>query len=545
MLAAMAPFFFLSLLAGCQPDPIEGGDSALPGGPDPEGLPGDTDDSGNSGGDKDEYGCADLYAPDRLVAYDLEMGAGEWARLRADYTAGRKEYVEAVLHLDGERADVQVRLKGNPDFSWMGDKMQFVVSFNEVDPDARFHGLRKITLDASWYDSTVLRDRLSYDVMRRAGGLPAACANNATLSINGEFYGVYGHIEYFDHEYLERAFGKEAANGGLWKYGTELKANDDEANEPSIRAFWRAETVAEMEATGNVDQWTRAWAAETVLGDADGYVCCAHNFYLYEHPEEGVLFIPWDFDDTLEVTEYDDDPVLGYESWPFSQPHFVTVLDDPAYRAGYVDHIEALNAAMDPALMRAQVAAWDAQVSPAVALDENRTWGDEERASTLLRLDRWFQARHDSLDTWVSCARGAPVDNDGDGLDSCADRDDTTPTAEESCNGIDDDSDSAIDELAECDDCIRHDLDDVHLLMCRWPRTATEAQEACEARGGTLADLDSTEAIYMTFFWTWPDDEPWWLAGERGGDCYSWDEASFQFAWTPCEESHPSVCALP
>ena len=543
----MAPPLALLLLAACTPYPDT---RPAAGGHDTSGtepLPGDTAGGEDTGGgsSKDEFGCADLYAPDRLPAYELDIGTGEWARLRADYTAGRKEYQEAVLHLDGETADVQLRLKGNPDFSWMGDKMQFVVSFNEVDPDARFHGLRKITLDASWYDSTVLRDRLSYDVMRRAGGLPAACANNATLTINGEFQGIYGHIEYFDHEYLERVFGKEAAGGGLWKYGTEAKANADESTGEAVRAYWRASTLAEMEAAGNVDQWTRGWAAETVLGDADGYVCCAHNFYLYEHPEEGVLFVPWDFDDTLDVTDHDDDPIDGYENWGFSQPHFLTVLADPGYRAAYVDHVEALNAAMDPALMRAQLAAWDAQVAEAVALDEKRTWGDEERTTTLLRLDAWFQARHDFLTGWVACERGAPTDLDGDGLDSCSDGDDTTALAAETCNGVDDDNDGRIDNAEACDDCTRHDLDDVHLLMCRWPRTASEAQSACEARGGGLATLDSTEAIYLTYFWTWPDDEPWWLTGQRGTDCYSWDESTFNYAWTPCAEEHPSVCALP
>jgi spore coat protein CotH len=542
----MTSAFLFAFLAACTVSDDSGG-SEGGNGPGATELPADTGaaDTAEEAGPDDEWGCADIYAVDKLPAYELDIATGDWARLRADFSAGRKDYHEAVLHLDGETADVQVRLKGNPDFSWFGDKMQFVLSFNEVDPDARFHGLRKTTLDSTWYDSTLLRDRLSWDVMRRAGGLPAACANNATLTINGEFYGIYGHIEYFDHEYLERAFGKEAADGGLWKYGAEPTANADIADEAAIRAFWKADTLDEMESVGDVSQWARAWAAETVLGDADGYVCCAHNFYLYDHPEEGVLFVPWDFDDTLEVTAFDDDPIEGYDGWAFSQPHFLTVLESPAYRAAYVEHVAELNEAMDPELMRANLAAWDAQIAEAVAADPLHTWGVEERTTTIERLDAWFLARHQFLDTWVACERGSPVDADGDGLDSCSDRDDSTPVGEETCNGRDDDNDGAIDELESCDDCIRHDLDEDHLLMCRWPRTAAEAQTHCEERGGNLASIGSTEALYMTYFWTWPDDEPWWLSGVNGGNCYSWDESTFTFAWTPCSESHPSVCALP
>jgi hypothetical protein len=391
----------------------------------------------------------------------------------------------------------------------------------------------------------LLRDRLSYDVMRRSGDLPAACANNATLTINGEFYGVYGHIEYFDHEYLERVFGKDAAGGGLWKYGTEPKANAEEADEAPIRAFWSSRNLARMESVGDVAEWTRAWAAETVLGDADGYVCCAHNFYLYDHPEDGVLFLPWDFDDTLDVTAYDDDPIDGYADWPFTQDHFVSVLADPAWRALYVEQVAELNAAMDPAVMLPALEAWDAQIADAEAADPLHTWGVEEREATLERLRAWFVARHAFLDAWVACERGAPVDLDGDGLDSCSDSDDTTPLGEETCNGIDDDSDGVIDELPDCDDCIPHDLDDDHLLFCDWPRTAAEASAMCEARGGGLADVTSTETLYMIYFWTWPDNQPWWLSGQRGSDCYAWDESSFNYTWRPCDESHPTVCRLP
>jgi hypothetical protein len=132
------------LLLACLPDGV--GPAGTGAGVEDSGvstaLPGDSadDDTG-----EDPWGCADLYDPSYLPAYELEIGSAEWARLRADFTAGRKDYHEVTLTLDGERVPAQIRLKGNFDFSWFGDKLQFVISFNEVDPDARFHGLRKTT----------------------------------------------------------------------------------------------------------------------------------------------------------------------------------------------------------------------------------------------------------------------------------------------------------------------------------------------------------------------------------------------------------------
>ncbi|GDX78316.1 hypothetical protein LBMAG42_01270 [Deltaproteobacteria bacterium] len=514
-------------------------------------LPGDTsgdsggEDTGDSGGSDDPFGCSSIYDQGKLPAFDLQIEAMEWLRLESDFAAGRKDYHEAELRYEDEALPVMVRLKGNPSFSWFGEKLQFVISFNEVDPDARFHGLRKIALDASWYDSTVLRDRLSWAIMRDRGELPAACANNATLSVNGEFYGVYGNIEYFDHEYLERAFGKESAGGTLWKYGSEPKANEEAADYDKLNTFWSTTNVATLETLGDVEEWTRAWAAESVLGDDDGYVCCAHNFYLYDHPTDGILFLPWDFDDTLDIAPFDSDPESGYGHGLFQQSIYLAVLRDPAWHEVYVNEIEAMNAAMDPDVRLAELDLWDAQIAEAVAADTLRTWGDEERAQTMDRLRAWLPARHAAVNAWVACERGNPPDADGDGLDACDDRDDGTPVSAETCNGFDDDNNGKIDDTEACDVCARHDLDGRHFEYCSWPRTASEAEVHCEERGGELASLDDTESYYMTFFWAWPDTQAWWLAGQNGGNCLAWDEASFNFAYVSCVEEHPSICAVP
>ena len=509
------------------------------------GLPGAPTEEDSGEERSDPFGCASIYDPGTLPAFELEIGGMEWAQLSADFGAGRKDYHEATFRYEEEEAPVMVRLKGNPSFSWFGEKLQFVISFNEEDPDARFHGLRKIALDASWYDSTVLRDRLSWTMLRERGDLAAACANNATLSINGEFYGVYGNIEYFDHEYLERAFGKEAATGTLWKYGSEPTANEDAADYDKLNRFWSTTDVAALESLGNVQAWTRAWAAESVLGDDDGYVCCAHNFYLYDHPEQGILFVPWDFDDTLEIAPYDSNPESGYGHGLFQQPIYLAILRDPAWHAVYVDEVEAMNAAMDPGVRLPDLAEWDAQIAEAVAADTLRTWGDEERSQTMQRLRDWLPARHAAVAAWVACERGDPPDLDGDGLDACDDRNDGVAVAPETCNGVDDDNNGVVDDLLACDVCARHDLDERHFLYCSWPRTAADAQTHCEERGGTLASLEDTPAYTMTYFWTWPDTQPWWLAGQNDSTCLAWNEAIFNFAYVACSEAHPSVCALP
>lgn len=537
--------------------------------------------------------CPDLLDPEGpVLEAEVLIDPAEWSALQQDYRQGRKEYRPIRLRVQTggaddpgggvEEVEAWLRLKGNPSFSWFTEKMQFVVSFNESDggsgdSGARFHGLRKLTFDAAWYEPTLLRERIAWSVMRRAGGLPGACVRSAALTINGEYYGAYASIEYFDHEWLERNFGDSQAGGGLWKYGQEVVANGEAANGGDITRLWSTTDPALLAEMGDATEWLRAWAAEAVLGDDDGFWCCAHNFYLYQHPERGVLFVPWDFDDILEVTPYDSDPVDGYPSGAyglFQQPQFRAFVEDPVWRARYVEQVAIVNAAMDPAVVLPQIDAWQAEIRPYIADDPTRSFVVEEHDQTVERMRRFVEGRHAFLNSWVACAQGAETDADGDGYASCADRDDGRadiyPGAPEGCDGRDQDQDGVIDEGAGCDTCLYHGMDSEQFLFCREPLPFIEAEARCQAAGGHLGYPQTTGGIYLTWFHTWPVLEPWWLGatdaaaegqwvdmagaqvsgnwdgGEPDGgateNCAAWDEQSFAWTSEDCADANPFLC---
>ncbi|MDP2304790.1 MAG: CotH kinase family protein [Pseudomonadota bacterium] len=548
-----------ALLACTSPDPIgPGPDPIVAVEPETEiiGPAPDSGDTGTEGPDtEDPDGCKGLYDPDVLQDFAIEITPEERAELEDDYARGEKDYHPVVFrHGDQIVEDAMIRLKGNPGFSWYIEKMQFVVAFNEVDSAGRFHGLRKIALDASWYEPTLVRDRVAWQVIRREGSLPFACANSATLTINGEYYGLYSNIEYLDHEWLERSFGAADATGTLWKYGYDPVANEEDSTGAAIARMNDTTDPDALAALGDLDNWIKAWAAEAVLGSDDGYWCCDHNYYLYEHPTRGILFVPWDLDDTFDVMGYDADPVRGYASGReiglFDQVHFWILANDPAWGPKYVDAVAALNDAMDPDTTIADIDAYEAQIADALVADPNRSFGWEEHVAQTERMRAWVRARHAYLDSWVACQRGSTVDTDGDGSPVCADPDDgdavVGPSGVEVCNGIDDDADGWIDDDAACDDCVRHDFDARHFTFCRWPRTNFDAEANCQARGGTLTGPETTGEVYVYFFYTWPVREAWWTAAVSGsGRCAAWDEASFSNGVAGCSEEHPSVCAIP
>lgn len=495
------------------------------------------------------YACDEIYDEDVVQAIEIEISDEDWSALLRDYSRGEKNYHPVVFRWEDEVVDdAMIRLKGNPSFSWFTEKMQFVIAFNQNDEAGRFHGMRKLSLDASWYEPTFLRDRVAWSMLRRQGLLPAACANSATLTINGELYGLYTNIEYLDHEWLERVFGDADATGTLWKYGYDAVSNEDAAT-GDVDRLWSTTDVDTLETLGDLDEWQLEWAAEIVLGDDDGYWCCNHNYYLYEHPTRGILWLPWDLDDAFDVQTYDVDPHHGYYDSLFRQDHFMALVRDPDWGPRFLDNLELMNEALDPALMVADIDAWSAQIAEHVELDPTRSVGWEEHLGAVERMRAWVPQRHQFIRSWIACQRGETTDADGDGHAVCEDPNDQDasvyPDAPETCNGVDDDVDGIIDEIEGCDDCARHDLESSHLLFCRTPRTQSEAEENCEARGGSLGSYSTTGEYYMYFFYTWPVFESWWTGSPSGGGrCPTWEVPSWGSGVADCDEEHPSVCRL-
>src|SRR5512138_2862483 len=165
--------------------------------------------------------CPDLYADGDLPTFEVEVTAETWAALRQDFALGVEVWRPAVFRHAGDTvADASVRVRGNN--SRCGDKLQLAISFDQIDPAGRYHGLRRIDLDHG--GCRVLEERLALSVMRDLG-LPAACANHARLVVNGAYYGLFLSIEHVNKDFLRRNFGSAADDGNLYKSGWQLKNN--------------------------------------------------------------------------------------------------------------------------------------------------------------------------------------------------------------------------------------------------------------------------------------------------------------------------------
>ncbi len=342
---------------------------------------------------------APAFAPDHVLAIEINMAPADWDALRAqtrtlDTILGQNcleaphpqpfTYFPADLVIDGEPLPmVGVRKKGFLG-SLSTEKPSLKIKLNEYLSRQTYSGLKKMTLNNSQQDPSLVKQCLGYQVFRDAGVTASRC-NFATVSVNGQSLGLFVHVESLDKSFLGRNFSSNDGNlyeGALsdfrpgWTGTFDLKTNELLNDRSDIEAVVTAldgpdtTLLANLSPLMDVDTFYTFWATEALIAHWDGYAGNTNNFYVYHDPSSDKLaFIPWGIDGILFGDPNDPRPVMGtgvlahrlYGLTPARLDYLArlrllidTVWDAPA-RLDEIDRMELLLA---PHVDAAQAAPW-------------------------------------------------------------------------------------------------------------------------------------------------------------------------------------------
>jgi hypothetical protein len=237
---------------------------------------------------------------------------------RASLALAPRVAVDATFATGGHAWPVGVRLKGTTTFRTLDGKPAFKVDFDHTDPEGRFRGRKRLTLNSMLQDSSMLHEHVSYWLYRHRG-VPAPRHTFARVWVNSAYYGIYGVVETMDEQFLDTAFPDDddgtlyEGNLSDFEVGHERQFEVEEAADTAVpyvdlealTATLAAAPddgfLAALDATFDLDALLRFLAIDLVSGNVDGYSRFRNNYLVYHAVLAGRWYlVPWGHDQAMQ-----------------------------------------------------------------------------------------------------------------------------------------------------------------------------------------------------------------------------------------------------
>ncbi len=303
----------------------------------------------------------ELFDVSEIISINIIMDEDEWNEMLQNATS--EEYYVCDVIVNGQRFyNVAIRPKGNTSLSSIAmdpetDRFSLKLEFDHFVEGQTCFGLDKLILNNNFADATNMKEAIVYDMYQFLDA-DASLYNYASVSLNGEYWGVYLALEGVEESFMLRNYGtqdgelykpesmgvgggnegdsseREAPGGGrpdmgdfdmsdidrsdfggfsMGGGGSDLNYTDDDLD--SYSTIWEGEVTGtgsadhrrvvtalqhisegdDIEEYLDVDNILKYMAVHTFAVNMDSLTgIMAHNYYLYEY--DGQLnLIPWDY----------------------------------------------------------------------------------------------------------------------------------------------------------------------------------------------------------------------------------------------------------
>lgn len=323
-------------------------------------------------------------------------------------------YVEAsVTCNEQEYKGVGVRYRGNASMRMIppDGKKPIKIDFDKYNPGQTFHGFKKMNFINCFRDPSMLRDKLTYDLMNKVGiPAPRSTFANLYLNIEGkerEHLGLFVAVEQVDSVFLQDRFNNSTGllikgelnrdlsyRGPKWdsySYDHELKSNPENSNTLFLIEFLKFlcessdEQFAEkIEQYFNVDGFLSWLAVNTLLVNMDSYAGLYHNWYLYYNTDtEKFEHIPWDVNEAFANLQLGTpQEMIDFSVYrPYVGDRILVrrILNIEKYNEQYLDYIqEYIDGVFAPEAMHIEMQRLHDFISDAVEADSHEIYSAED-----------------------------------------------------------------------------------------------------------------------------------------------------------------------
>jgi hypothetical protein len=270
-----------------------------------------------------------VFPKDRVLDIQVTMPEAAWNNLIA--TAKQEVWSTADVAIDGQKlGSIGFRPKGEYSLdSCVGDtgeltcdKLSFKLKFDEVDPEGRFYGLKRLALNQITDAGGLYMETMGYRIFKDFG-ITTPRTSYATLQVNGKSLGIYTVVEIPDGRFTDHYFG---GNGNLYKeawpdrtdsgyFINALETNKETANNEVFVEFATdmlkasdQDLPATLSKYMDLEKLLDYMAVDYAIANWDGITTfyagswghANHNYFMYQDENQArFTLIPWDLNATF------------------------------------------------------------------------------------------------------------------------------------------------------------------------------------------------------------------------------------------------------